>query len=161
MFVVSGVPTAVMNVVDVIPVRDRDVTTPFAVPMVVRLVHLVAGGLTFVVVVLVLPVNMTVVHVVHVIPMGDRDVTATRAMDVLMLEMLVMQCAGHCLSPPIPKLDSRLVRPTDLLYLRARTRRQTPATVHLNVDRAQPTRTTGAQGLRIPSAAWHSARMQR
>ncbi|OBB64108.1 hypothetical protein A5781_23290 [Mycobacterium sp. 852002-30065_SCH5024008] len=107
MFAVSGVPTAVMYVVDVIPVRDRDVATPFAVPMVVRLVHLVGGGLTFVVVVLVLPMNMTVVHVVDVIRMRDRDVTATRAMHVLVLEMLVVQSAGHCLSPPMPKLDSR------------------------------------------------------
>ncbi|UXA04794.1 hypothetical protein KXD96_17540 [Mycobacterium sp. SMC-2] len=103
----SGVPTAVMYVVDVILVWDRYVPTPVAVAVVVRLVYFVAGGLTFVVVVLVLPMNMTIVHVVDVIPMRDRDVTATRSMQVVVLQMLVVQCAGHCSSPPIPKLDSR------------------------------------------------------
>lgn len=95
MFVVSGVPAAVVHVVDMIPMRDRDVTTPFAVPMVVRLVHRVAGWLTFVVVVLVLTMDMTVMHIVDMIPMRDRDVTTPLAMHVIVLRMLVMQCAGH------------------------------------------------------------------
>ncbi|OBH29203.1 hypothetical protein A5692_01885 [Mycobacterium sp. E342] len=96
MSVVRGVPTAVMHIVDVVPVGDRDVATSVAVPMIVVLVHRVASRLAFVVVVLVLPMNVTVVDVVDVVTMRDRDVTASRSVHVVVLKMFVVQCAGHC-----------------------------------------------------------------
>lgn len=96
MSVVRSVPTAVMHVVDVVPVGDRDVATSVAVPVIVVLVHRVAGRLAFVVVVLVLPMNMTVVDVVDMVTVRDRDVTASRAVYVFVLKVLVVQCAGHC-----------------------------------------------------------------
>lgn len=96
MSLVCGVPTAVMHVVDVISMGDRDVATPVAVPMIVVFMHRVAGRLTFVVMALMLPVNMTVVDVVDVVTMRDRDVTTSRAMFVVVLKMLAVHCAGHC-----------------------------------------------------------------
>jgi hypothetical protein len=112
MSVVRGVPTAVMHVVDVVPVGDRDVATPVAVPMIVMLVHRVARWLTLVVVALVLTMNMTVVDVVDVVTMRDRDVTASGAMYVVVLTMLVVQCVGHCFITARTELGfTLLVRP--------------------------------------------------
>ncbi|OBH88639.1 hypothetical protein A5678_15820 [Mycobacterium sp. E2733] len=96
MSVVRGMPTAVMHVVDVVTVGDRDVATPVAVLMIVLLVHRVARWLTLVVVVLVLPMDMTVMDVVDVVTVRDRDVTASGAMYMVVPKMLVVQCAGHC-----------------------------------------------------------------
>ncbi len=94
--VVSGVSTAVVHVVDVVPVRNRDVATSRTVQMVMRLMYGVAGGLTFVVVTFVLPMKVAVVHIVDVIPMGDRDVTASFAVRMIVFEMLVVERTGHC-----------------------------------------------------------------
>lgn len=96
MSLVRGVPTAVMHVVDVVPMGDRDVATPLAMPMIVVFMHRVAGRLAFVVMALMLPVNMALVDIVDVVTMRNRDVTTSRAMFVVMLEMLAVHCAGHC-----------------------------------------------------------------
>jgi hypothetical protein len=56
--VVCGVPTPIVDVVDMIVVRHRDVATALAVDMIVVLVHRVTGWLTFVVMSVVLPMEM-------------------------------------------------------------------------------------------------------
>jgi hypothetical protein len=91
----GGVPAAVMHVVDVIPVWDRDVATSFTVNMVMRLMCRVAGWFAFVVVIFVLSVKMTVVQVVDVISVWDRDVTASFAVHMIVIEVLVVDCACH------------------------------------------------------------------
>ena len=91
----SGVPASVVHVVDMIPVRDRDMTTSFAVSMVMSLVHGVAGGLAFVIVAVVASMDVTVVHVVDVIPVRDGDVTASFAVFMAVFAVLVVGCAGH------------------------------------------------------------------
>ncbi len=96
---VSRMPAPVVHIVDMIPVRDRDMATPFAVGMVVILMHRVAGWLAFVVVIIVLPMNVTVVHEIDVIPVWNCDMTATVAVHMIMFDMLVVSCAGHRFSP--------------------------------------------------------------
>jgi hypothetical protein len=103
---VSRVPTSVVYVVDMIPVRDRNMATSFTVNMVMRLVHHVAGWLAFVVVVVVLSMNVTVVNVVDMIPVWDRDVPASFAVQMIVFEVLVVDCARHRFSPPRTGLDS-------------------------------------------------------
>jgi hypothetical protein len=92
---VSRVPAPVVHIVDVIPVRDRDMATSFTVDVVMVLVHRVAGWLTFVVVILVLSVKVTVVRVVDVIPVRDRDMAASFAVHMIVCDVLVVGCAGH------------------------------------------------------------------
>jgi hypothetical protein len=58
--VMCGVPTPLVDVVDMIVVRHRDVATALAVDMIVALVHRVTGLLTFVVMRVMLPVEMAV-----------------------------------------------------------------------------------------------------
>jgi len=103
---VSGVPAPVVHIVDVIPVRDRDMATSFTVHMVMRLMHRVTGWLAFVVVILVLSMNVTVVHVVDMIPVWDRDVTASFAVHMIVFEVLAVDCARHRFSPPRTGFDS-------------------------------------------------------
>jgi len=91
----SGVPTSVVHVVDMIPVRDRDMTASFTVSVVMMLVHGVAGWLAFVIVAVVASMDVTVVHVVDVIPVRDRDVTASFAVCMAVFAVLVVDCAGH------------------------------------------------------------------
>lgn len=93
---VNGVPAAVVDVIDVIAVRDRHVTAAVAVHMIVVLVHLVAAGrLAFVVVIVVLSVKVTVVHVVDMIAMRDRDMPAAVAVDVDVFHVLSVGLVGH------------------------------------------------------------------
>ncbi len=97
---VSRVPAPVVHIIDVIPVRDRDMTTPFTVDVAMTLVHRVAGCLTFVVVILVLSMKVTLVHEVDVTPVWDRDVAASFSVHMIVLDVLVVGCAGHYCSPP-------------------------------------------------------------
>jgi hypothetical protein len=97
---VSRMAAPVVHIIDVIPVRDRDMATPVTVDVVMTLVHRVAGCLTFVVVILVLSVKVTVVHEVDVIPVRDRDMAASFAVHMFVFDVLVVGCAGHCYSPP-------------------------------------------------------------
>ena len=57
---------------------------------------------------LVVPSMMvTLVHVVDVVPMRDRDMTASLAVDVVMINMRAMNCAGHRFALPFaPNFDS-------------------------------------------------------
>ena len=93
-----------MHVIDMVPVRYRDMAAALAVHMVVRLVHRVGGGLAFVVVTLMLAVKVAVVRVVDVIPVWDRDVTASLPVQMIMSEMLIVDCVGHRFSPPYRNL---------------------------------------------------------
>jgi len=97
---VSRMAAPVVHIIDVIPVRDRDMAASFAVHVLMTLVHRVAGCLTFVVVILVLSMKVTLVHEVDVIPVWDRDVAASFAVHMFVFEVLVVGCAGHCCSPP-------------------------------------------------------------
>ena len=103
---VSRVPAPVVHIVDMIPVRDRDVATSFTVDMVMVLVDRVGGWFTFVVVILVLSVKVTVVGVVDVIPVWDRDVAASFAVHMIMCDVLVVGRAAHRFSPSVPNFDS-------------------------------------------------------
>jgi hypothetical protein len=103
---VSGVPAPVVHVVDVTPVWDRNMATSFTVHMAMRLMHRVAGWFAFVVVIPVLSMNVTVVHVVDMIPVWDRDVAASFAVHMIVFEVLVVDCARHRFSPPVPDFDS-------------------------------------------------------
>lgn len=107
MVVVRGVPATVVHVVDVIPVRDRDVPASRTVHVIMRFVHGVAGGLAFVVVTLVQPMYVTVVHVVDVTFMWDRDVPASFAVRMIVFKVFVVECARHLTPPPCGILESR------------------------------------------------------
>jgi len=109
MLAVSRVPAPVVHIVDVIPVRDRDMATSFTVDVVMVLVHRVAGWLTFVVMILVLSVKVTVVRVVDVIPVRDRDMAASFAVHMIVCDVLVVGCAGHRLSPSVRILTRELM----------------------------------------------------
>jgi len=91
----SGVPASVVHVVDMIPVRDSDMTTSFTVNMVVVLVHGVAGWLAFVIVAVVPSMDVTVVHVVDVISVRDSDMTTSFTVCMAVFAVLVVGCAGH------------------------------------------------------------------
>lgn len=97
--VVSCVPAPVVNVVDVIAMRDGHMSAALAVNMVMTLMHsMPAGRLAFVVVVVVRSMKMTVVHIVDVIAMRDRYVAAPFAVDMVMADMLLV-CSGHRFLP--------------------------------------------------------------
>lgn len=93
--VVGGVPAPVMHVVDVIAVRDRHMSAPLAVNVVMLLMDHVTGGFAFVEVTVVASVKMTAVRVVDVIAMRDRDVPAPVAVKVVMTEMLMVSKSVH------------------------------------------------------------------
>ncbi len=97
---VGRMPASVVHIVDVIPVRDRDMATARTMDMVMVLVHSVAGWFTFVVVILVPAMQVAVVRVVDVIAVRDRDMTASFAVHMIVFGVGVVDCAGHRLSPP-------------------------------------------------------------
>ncbi len=90
--VVRCVPVTVVDVVDVVAVRNGDVAAALAVDVVVRRAFGVGGGLTFVVVALVLAVQVAVVDVVDVIAVRDGDVAALGAVLVLVFGVLSVCC---------------------------------------------------------------------
>jgi hypothetical protein len=105
--VVRGVPASVVDVVDVVPVRHRDVTAAFAVDVVVILMHGVVRRFAFVVVTVVLSVQVSVVHVVDMVAVWDGHVAASLAMGVVVISVLAVNCGRHCFSPPFrANLDS-------------------------------------------------------
>lgn len=72
MFAVRRVPTTIVDVVDVVAVRDRDMPAALAVGVaVVVMDHMPGRGLTFVVVTVVLSMEVTVMYVVDVIAVRD------------------------------------------------------------------------------------------
>jgi hypothetical protein len=107
MLVVSSVSAPVVQIVDVISVRDGHVPAALTVDMVVILVHGVAGRFAFVVVIVMPSMKVTVVHIVHMVAMRDRDVPASLTVDVVMVDVFAVSCTGHGYAPPFrPKLDS-------------------------------------------------------
>jgi hypothetical protein len=93
---VSCVSAAVVDVVDVVAMRNRHVATAIAVNMVVLRMHLMpAGGLAFVVVIVVPSMKVTVVQIVDVITVRDCNMSAAFAVDVRMIDVFVVNCLGH------------------------------------------------------------------
>ncbi|QWF85547.1 hypothetical protein HUW46_09002 [Amycolatopsis sp. CA-230715] len=92
--VVLGVAVAVVQVVDVIAVRHRDVPAAVPVRVLVFVVRLVAFGFALVEVAVVLAVQVSVVDVVDVALVRDRDVPAPRTVFVGVAFVLGV-CAGH------------------------------------------------------------------
>lgn len=94
--VVNRVPASVVNVVDVIAVRDGHMTTSLAVNVVVPLVnHVAAIGFTFVEVIVMRSVKMTIVDVVDVIAVRDRDMPASGAVSMVMADVLMVNRSAH------------------------------------------------------------------
>jgi hypothetical protein len=98
--VVSGVSATVVQIVDMVAVRDGHMAAAVTVDMVMILVHGVAGRFAFVVVIVVPSMKVTVVHVVHMVAMRNRDMPASFTVDVVMLNMFAVGCTGHRFSPP-------------------------------------------------------------
>lgn len=94
---VRHVAMAVVQVVDMVTVRDGNVPAAGSVRVVMGLVRGVPGRLALVVVAIVFAVQMAVVHVVDVTVVGRGDVPAALAVDVCVVCMLGM-CAGHGLT---------------------------------------------------------------
>lgn len=81
--VVRGVPVTVMQVVDVVTVRHRHMSTPVTVSVLGMLVHDVPGGLALVPVALVTSVQMAVVDVVDVVTVRNDHVPTPLAVNML------------------------------------------------------------------------------
>jgi hypothetical protein len=111
---VSRMPASIVHIIDMIPVRDRNMTTPLTVDMVMMVMHRVAGWLTFVVVILVLSMKVAVVHEVDMVPVWDRDMAASFAVDMIMFDVLVVGCAGHRFSPPYRIVTHKLLAHSNL-----------------------------------------------
>lgn len=97
---VSCVSAAIVDVVDVVAMRDRHVATAIAVHMVVFRMHfMLAGGLAFVVVIVVPPMKVTVVQIIDVITVRDCNMSAAFAVDMRVIDVFVVDCLSHR-SPP-------------------------------------------------------------
>jgi hypothetical protein len=93
---VSCVSAAVVDVVDVVAMRDRHVATAVAVNVLVLRMHLMpVGGLAFVVVIVVPSMKVTVVQIVDVITVRDRNVSAALAVDMRVIDVFVVNCFSH------------------------------------------------------------------
>lgn len=86
--VVCGVAMAVVHVIDVVAVRNGDMSTALPVDMVMAFVGEVCRGFAFVVVVTMGAMHMAVVYIVDMIAVGDGNMAATRAVGVFMACML-------------------------------------------------------------------------
>ncbi len=96
MFAVSGMPTTIVDVVDVVAVRDRDMPAALAVGVAVVLMDHVAGrGLTFVVVTVMLSMKVTVMYIVDVTAVRDSDMPAAFPMGVVMAQVLRVCFGSH------------------------------------------------------------------
>lgn len=92
--VVRGVAVAVVDVVDMVAVRDGHMAAALTVHMVVAAVFGMRRGLAFVVVAGMLAVQVAVVDVVHVVAVRYRDMAAVRSVFVLVFGVLSM-CRCH------------------------------------------------------------------
>ena len=90
--VVGGVAVAIVQVVDVIAVRNGDVAATLAVLVIVVLVNVVLGRLALVPVALVLAVDVAIVNVVGVISVLEGDVAAAFTVGV---GVLFVDGVGH------------------------------------------------------------------
>lgn len=68
---VDGVAMSVVDVVDVVAVRNGDMTTTFTVGVLVPVMCDMLALLAFVVMVVVHPVQVPIVHVIDVVTMGN------------------------------------------------------------------------------------------
>jgi hypothetical protein len=94
--VVTRVSAAVVDVVDMVAMRNRHVATAIAVHMVVLRMHLMlARRLAFVVVIVVPSMEVTVVHIVDVITVRDGDMSAAFAVDVRVTDVFAVNCLSH------------------------------------------------------------------
>ena len=92
---VSRMSASVVQIVDMIPVRDGHMAAAVTVDMVMVLMHGVAGRFAFVVVIVMPSMKVTVVHIVHMVTVRDRDVSASFTVDVIMIGMLAVGCTSH------------------------------------------------------------------
>lgn len=53
--------------------------------------------------------KVAVVHIVDVIPMRDGNMAASFAVRMIMVDVLVVGCAGHCFSPPYRILTHKML----------------------------------------------------
>ncbi|GAA1015748.1 hypothetical protein Aple_010020 [Acrocarpospora pleiomorpha] len=81
--VVRGMTVSVVNVVDVVIMRDGDVTATLPMLVDVALMHDMSGQGAFIDVVLVRAVEVSVVNVVDVVAMWDGDVTTALSVCVV------------------------------------------------------------------------------
>jgi hypothetical protein len=96
--VVLRVPASVVDVVDVVTVRDGHVAASVTVLMGVGLVLGMALGLALVDVVVVNPVQVAVVNVVDVVSVRHGDMTALRPVRVVVSDVLGVVCGVFSLS---------------------------------------------------------------
>lgn len=87
---VRRMPAPVVHVVDVIPMRDRDVPTAITMDVVVLFVDRVTRRLALVVMVVVPSMKVTVVRVIDMVAVWDGDVAAPFAMHMFVLGVLAM-----------------------------------------------------------------------
>jgi hypothetical protein len=106
---VSGVPASIVDVVDMVTVRDGHMSAALAVNMGMTLMHRVtAGRLAFVVVIVVRSMKMTVMHIVDVITVGDRDMPTPVAVEMVMANMLGV-CGSHFASQSLCPGENDLI----------------------------------------------------
>ena len=108
---VSGVAVTVVQVVDVVAVRHRDMAATLTVGVVVTLVRDVGAGLALVEMPVVGAVQMAVVHVVDVVAMGYGDVAATLAVSVRVVGVFGVRGGHHRVLPDRSCLIRRTVAP--------------------------------------------------
>jgi hypothetical protein len=104
MTVVGRVPVSVVDIVDVVGVRNSNVPTAVSVLVVVRAVLVVSGRFAFVEVAVVLAVQVTVVRVVDVVAVRHPDVATAVAVHVGVVEMFEVARRPHG-SPRLQPLD--------------------------------------------------------
>lgn len=126
MVVMCGVPVPIVDVVDVIAVRDGNVSAVRAVGVVVPVVNAVFGRLAVVEMPIVRPVQMSVVDVVDVIAMRDGDVPAPVGVRVVVAEMFAV--VGHDRIPLVLASHPVLILPPPG-HSRTPVRRRVDATI--------------------------------
>jgi hypothetical protein len=84
----GGVTTTVVDVVDVVAVRDRDMAATLAMDVVMLRVGNVLAGLALVVVAVVGSVQMSVVDIVDVVAVRDGDMATSLAVCVFVSDVL-------------------------------------------------------------------------
>jgi hypothetical protein len=99
MALVSGVTMSVVQVVDMVAMRDRVVTAAITMLVGMAVMDDVSLELALVPVVVVGEVHMAVVQVVDVIAVLDRHVLTARPVDVVMTGMDIMSRGAHPETP--------------------------------------------------------------
>lgn len=94
----EGVAVSVMEVVDVVTMREGHMPACFAVGVVVVEMLCVHVGYALVVVTVMCRMEVSVVDVVDVVTMRDRDVSTAVPMDVGVVGVLDMGCCHECSS---------------------------------------------------------------